>query len=62
MIYEFFRPHMAYYFEEQQHLMFEMYDLDSHSPRLSDHDFIGRCLCTLGQIVSAGKLVLPVST
>ena len=51
---------MAYYFEEQQQLMFEVYDLDSRSNRLSDHDFIGRCRCTLGQIVSAGKLVLDL--
>jgi hypothetical protein len=51
---------MSYYFEEQQHLMFEVYDLDSNSIRLADHDFIGRCRCTLGQIVSGGKLVLDL--
>ena len=51
---------MPYYFEEQQHLMFEMYDLDSKSIRLADHDFIGRARCTLGQIVSGGKLVLDL--
>merc|ERR1712020_638345 len=43
-----------YCFEEQQHLKFEMYDVDSHSNKLSDHDFIGSVQTTLGQIVSAG--------
>ena len=45
---------MTYYFEQQQHLKFDMYDVDSTSIRLSDHDFIGGVQCTLGQIVSAG--------
>jgi len=45
---------IAYCFEEQQHLKFEMYDVDSNSNRLSDHDFIGGVQCTLGQIVSSG--------
>ena len=43
-----------YCFEEQQHLKFEMYDVDSNSNRLSDHDFLGGVQTTLGQIVSAG--------
>jgi len=45
---------IAYCFEEQQHLKFDMYDVDSNSNRLSDHDFIGGVECTLGQIVSSG--------
>lgn len=41
-----------YYFEESQKLRFEIYDVDSKSPRLSDHDFLGRMDCTLGEVVS----------
>jgi Ca2+-dependent lipid-binding protein len=40
---------VAYLFEEQQHLRFEVYDLDSKSNRLKDHDFIGAGGTTLGQ-------------
>merc|ERR1712020_874824 len=43
-----------YCFEQQQHLKFELYDVDSHSNKLSDHDFFGGAQTTLGQIVSAG--------
>jgi len=43
-----------YCFEQQQHLKFEIYDVDSHSKKLADHDFIGSVQTTLGQIVSAG--------
>ena len=45
---------ISYCFEQQQHLKFEMYDIDNLSNNLSDHDFIGRATCTLGQIVTAG--------
>merc|ERR1719412_32674 len=45
---------ISYCFEQQQHLKFEMYDIDTPSHNLSDHDFIGRATCTLGQIVTAG--------
>ena len=45
---------ISYHFEEQQFLKFEMYDIDSKSIRLKDHDYIGNAICTLGQIVSAG--------
>merc|ERR1712038_2045294 len=31
-----------------------MYDIDSPSNNLGDHDFIGRATCTLGQIVTSG--------
>ena len=31
-----------------------MYDVDSRSPRLEDHDFIGSASCTLAQIVTSG--------
>ena len=59
---------ISYCFEEQQYLKFEMYDIDCKSPKLSDHDFLGTAICTLGQIVSAGGgrsggcgLTLPLS-
>ena len=40
---------VAYLFEEQQHLRFEVYDKDSLSAKLDNHDFIGACATTLGQ-------------
>ncbi|XP_053377222.1 copine-8-like isoform X1 [Mercenaria mercenaria] len=43
-----------YYFEESQKLKFEIYDVDSKSSRLSDHDFLGRMECTLGEVVATG--------
>ena len=52
---------IAYRFEEQQHLKFEVYDIDSSSVRLQDHDFLGRAQCTLGQIISSGSVKLPLS-
>jgi len=45
---------ISYCFEQQQNLKFEMYDIDSPSNNLGDHDFIGRATCTLGQIVTSG--------
>jgi len=50
------KVHIAYRFEEQQHLKFEIYDVDSESTNLEDHDFIGSAQCTLAQIVSSGKV------
>lgn len=43
---------VEYHFEEMQNLRFEIYDIDSSSPNLKDHDFIGRMDCTLGEIVA----------
>jgi hypothetical protein len=40
-------------FEEQQHLKFDVYDMDSNTRDLSQHDFLGSCTVTLGQVVSA---------
>jgi len=37
-------------FEEQQHLKFDIYDVDSNTRDLSQHDFLGSCTVTLGQI------------
>ncbi|XP_075222008.1 copine-8-like [Lycorma delicatula] len=53
--------HILYKFEEQQLLQFRVYDVDSESKKLSDHDFIGMASCTLGQIVSCGKVKLPLT-
>ncbi|KAF6031304.1 CPNE9 [Bugula neritina] len=47
---------LDYYFEEKQILKFEIYDIDSQSADLSKHDFLGTMECSLGEIVSAGRL------
>lgn len=50
------KVHMVYRFEELQPLKFEMYDCDSNSSNLADHDFLGWATCNLAQIISGGKL------
>lgn len=40
-----------YYFEEQQKLKFDVYDSDSSSEKLAEHDFLGRTVCSLGSIM-----------
>jgi hypothetical protein len=52
---------MPYRFEERQILKFEIYDIDSASSKLSDHDFLGSAQCTLGQIVSSGQVQIPLT-
>jgi len=52
--------HLVYRFEEQQHIKFEVYDVDTYDPSLEKQDFLGRCETTLGQIVSSGKVTLPL--
>ena len=59
---------ISYYFEEQQNLKFEMYDIDCKSNQLNAHDYIGSAICTLGQIVIGGGgrsggvgIILPLS-
>ncbi|VDN29482.1 unnamed protein product [Gongylonema pulchrum] len=42
-----------YFFEETQRIKFEIYDIDSRSSKLTDHDFLGRVETTLAQIVAA---------
>jgi hypothetical protein len=42
--------HMLYRFEEQQHIKFEVYDVDTSDPALEKQDFLGRCETTLGQV------------
>nr|CAD7568617.1 unnamed protein product [Timema californicum] len=51
---------IPYRFEEQQPLKFEVYDIDSSSSNLSDHDFLGAATCNLAQIISSGKVQLPL--
>uniref|UniRef100_A0A915E6U7 Copine-3 n=1 Tax=Ditylenchus dipsaci TaxID=166011 RepID=A0A915E6U7_9BILA len=45
--------YVNYYFEAKQPLRFDIYDIDSHSQALSQHDFLGRCECQLADIVAA---------
>ncbi|KAM5262918.1 copine-5 [Ctenodactylus gundi] len=51
-----------YFFEEKQNLRFDLYDVDSKSPDLSKHDFLGQAFCTLGEIVgsSGSRLEKPL--
>ncbi|XP_061178881.1 copine-8-like [Saccostrea echinata] len=53
---------LTYLFEELQSIKFEIYDVDSPSHNLKNHDFIGRMECSLGEIVGApgGKLEKPL--
>ncbi|XP_073184497.1 copine-8 isoform X4 [Lepidochelys kempii] len=44
---------MDYFFEERENLRFDLYDVDSKSPNLSKHDFLGQVFCTLGEIVGS---------
>lgn len=41
-----------YYFEERQQLLFKLYDIDSPSVDLQNHDFLGQASCTLGELVA----------
>lgn len=51
---------ITYHFEEQQHLKFVLYDIDSGSHNLADHDFLGEYECTLAQLVSCRKIEKPL--
>ena len=51
---------ITYHFEEQQHLKFCLYDIDSNSHRLDEHDFLGEFETTLGQMVSSVVLQKPL--
>uniref|UniRef100_A0A671LL07 Copine-5-like n=1 Tax=Sinocyclocheilus anshuiensis TaxID=1608454 RepID=A0A671LL07_9TELE len=44
---------LDYFFEEKQNLRFDIYDIDSKSPDLAKHDFLGQTFCTLGEIVGS---------
>uniref|UniRef100_A0A3Q2NXI2 Copine Va n=1 Tax=Fundulus heteroclitus TaxID=8078 RepID=A0A3Q2NXI2_FUNHE len=47
---------LDYFFEEKQNLRFDVYDIDSKSPDLAKHDFLGQVYCTLGEIVVSFRL------
>lgn len=42
--------HLVYRFEEQQHIKFEVYDVDTYDPSVEKQDFLGHCETTLGQV------------
>ena len=44
---------LNYQFEARQMLKVEVYDSDSDSRRLEDHDHIGSCECSLGEVLTA---------
>ncbi|KAK3932056.1 Copine-8 [Frankliniella fusca] len=52
---------IQYRFEEQQILRFDVYDIDTKNPNLEEQDFLGYCVTTLGQVVSSGKVTMPLS-
>jgi len=43
---------LSYKFEERQQLRFDVYDSDSSSSNLEDHDFIGSMECSLGEVIT----------
>ncbi|XP_077862826.1 copine-3-like [Saccoglossus kowalevskii] len=51
-----------YMFEEVQKLVFNVYDIDNETEKLSDDDFLGQLECTLGQVVSSGTYTKPLCT
>ncbi|XP_071448291.1 copine-8-like [Hetaerina americana] len=52
---------IPYHFEEMQPLLFRVFDVDSSSVKLEDHDFIGMASCSLAQIISSGKVKLNLT-
>uniref|UniRef100_A0A8C3V5K3 Copine 5 n=1 Tax=Catharus ustulatus TaxID=91951 RepID=A0A8C3V5K3_CATUS len=50
---------LDYCFEERKNLRFDLYDVDSKTPDLSKHDFLGQAFCTLGEIVGSAVPPLP---
>lgn len=53
---------LDYFFEEQQLLKFDVYDLDSNSRDLTKHDFIGKFVTSLGSIIGEhnGRVEQPL--
>uniref|UniRef100_H2YHH5 C2 domain-containing protein n=1 Tax=Ciona savignyi TaxID=51511 RepID=H2YHH5_CIOSA len=53
-----------YFFEERQAMRFDVYDVDSKSPDLSKHDFLGQAFCSLGEVVgsSGSRYEAPLRT
>ncbi|KAE9553783.1 hypothetical protein FO519_003004 [Halicephalobus sp. NKZ332] len=56
------KVNLDYFFEERQRMKFEIFDIDSGSQSLTQHDFLGRAECDLAEIVAApfGTLTLPL--
>ncbi|PAA48095.1 hypothetical protein BOX15_Mlig006534g5 [Macrostomum lignano] len=50
-----------FHFEEHQKVMFCLYDIDSHSTQLSDHDFLGQFESTIGELVSRRRVEAPLA-
>ena len=52
-----------YRFEEVQQLRFEVYDSDSSSKQLQEHDFLGQCIITLGSLMGehCGAVTKPLT-
>jgi len=52
-----------YRFEELQNLKFEVYDSDSSSRQLQEHDFLGHCLISLGSMMGehCGAVTKPLT-
>ena len=55
------RIRIQYRFEELQKMKFAIYDVDHPIGPLNSQDFLGEAACTLGQIVSAGRLELQLA-
>jgi len=54
---------LKYYFHQKQSLRFCLYDIDSNSTDLGDHDNLGTAECSLAQILATqeNKVSLPLS-
>jgi len=50
---------VTYNFERRQPVKFQIYDQDSTSTRLTEHDFLGECVTTLGAVVSSAGGPFP---
>ena len=51
---------ITYHFEEQQHLKFKLFDVDSNSASLHKHDYLGEYECSLAQLVSSQTIQKPL--
>lgn len=51
---------ITYHFEEQQRLKFKVFDVDSDSPSLHNHDYLGEYEFTLAQLVSSRTVQKPL--
>lgn len=51
---------MTYHFEVQQELRFSVYDVDNKSTSLENHDFLGNCTTTLGQVRNGLDVIIKL--